>query len=59
MTFNAPRAYEIADKFRVRGKSVIFGGYHPSFLPDEVIQHADSVCLGEAELNIPRMIEDY
>jgi radical SAM superfamily enzyme YgiQ (UPF0313 family) len=59
MSFNAPRAYEIADQFRAKGKTVIFGGYHPTFMPDEAIQHADSICLGEAELNIPRMIEDY
>lgn len=59
MTYNAPRAYEIADQFRAQGKSVIFGGYHPTFMPDEAIQHADSICLGEAELNIPRMIDDY
>ena len=59
MTYNAPRAYEIADQFRARGKTVIFGGYHPSFMKDEAIRHADSICLGEAELNIPRMIEDY
>ncbi len=59
MTYNAPRAYEIADQFRAQGKSVIFGGYHPTFMPDEAIQHADSICLGEAELNIPKMIDDY
>jgi len=59
MTYNAPRAYEIADQFRAQGKTVIFGGYHSSFMKEEAIQHADSVCLGEAELNIPRMIEDY
>jgi len=59
MTYNAPRAYEIADQFRAQGKTVIFGGYHPSFMKEEAIQHADSVCLGEAELNIPKIIEDY
>ncbi|MCK3683018.1 cobalamin-dependent protein [Maribellus sp. YY47] len=35
MTYNAPRAYEIGDRFRSKGKTVIFGGYHPSFMPDE------------------------
>ncbi len=60
MTFNAPRAYEIADTFRKeKGKPVIFGGYHPTFMPEEAIQHADSVCIGEAENNVPRMIEDF
>ena len=59
MTYNSPRAYEIADQFRAQGKTVFFGGYHPSFMKEEAIRHADSICLGEAELNIPRMIEDY
>ncbi|MFH0991468.1 MAG: radical SAM protein [bacterium] len=60
MTFNAPRAYEIADEFRNhRSKPVIVGGYHPSFMPEEVLGHADAVCIGEAENNVPRMIEDF
>ena len=60
MTFNAPRAYEIADRFRrEKGKPVIFGGYHPTFMPEEAIGHADAVCIGEAENNVPRMIEDF
>ncbi|MBI4660132.1 MAG: cobalamin B12-binding domain-containing protein [Verrucomicrobia bacterium] len=60
MTFNAPRAYELAGVFRKQyGKPVIFGGYHPSLLPDEAIQHADSVCIGEAEANVPQMIRDF
>ena len=53
MTFNAPRAYEIADIFRKKKqKRVIFGGYHPTFMPEEAIKHADAVCVGEAEKNV-------
>lgn len=59
MTFNAPRAYELAARFRDRGKPVVFGGYHPSFLPNEAIAHCDSVCVGEAEISVPRMIADF
>ncbi len=60
MTFNAPRAYEIADIFRhEKRKPVIFGGYHPTFRPEEAIKHADAVCVGEAERNAPMMIRDY
>jgi radical SAM superfamily enzyme YgiQ (UPF0313 family) len=59
MTYNAPRAYSIADEFRACGTPVIFGGYHPTFLPEEAIQHADAVCIGEAENNLPRMMEDF
>jgi radical SAM superfamily enzyme YgiQ (UPF0313 family) len=60
MTFNAPHAYEIADKFRnEKGKPVIVGGYHPTFMPDEALQHADAVCIGEAEAVVPQMIQDF
>jgi len=59
MTFNAPRAYEIADRFRAKGKKVIVGGYHPSLLPNEAAQHADSVCIGEAEGTVPQLIDDF
>jgi len=59
MTFNAPRAYWIADRFREKGKTVIFGGYHPTFMPEEAVRHANAVCLGEAEGVVPRMVEDF
>jgi radical SAM superfamily enzyme YgiQ (UPF0313 family) len=59
MTFNAPRAYEIARGFRERGKTVIFGGYHPTLLPEEAAEHCDAVCVGPAEPNLPGMIEDW
>jgi radical SAM superfamily enzyme YgiQ (UPF0313 family) len=60
MTYNAPRAYRIAERFRTeRGKPVIFGGYHPTLMPEEAVQHADAVCVGDAEPNVPRMIEDF
>jgi len=49
MTANAYRAYYFADEFRKRGKKVILGGVHPTILPDEAAQHADSVVIGEAE----------
>lgn len=59
MTYNAPRAYALADEFRERGKTVIFGGYHPTLVPEEAKGHADAVCIGEAEPNLPEMIADY
>lgn len=48
-TSSAPRAYEIADEFKRKGNTVVLGGYHPSALPQEAKQHADSVVIGEAE----------
>ena len=40
------RAYTIADRFRERGVKVILGGVHPSLLPEEAKEHADSVFIG-------------
>jgi len=59
MTFNAPRAYEIADAFRRTGRPVVLGGYHPTFRPEEALAHADAVCVGEAEPNVGRLVEDF
>ena len=36
-------------EFRKRGKTVVLGGVHPTILPDEALQHADSVVVGEAD----------
>jgi radical SAM superfamily enzyme YgiQ (UPF0313 family) len=48
-TTQAPRAYQIADAFRNRGKKVILGGVHPSLMPGEAQEHADAVVIGEVE----------
>jgi len=45
----APRGYEIGDQFRQRGKKVVIGGIHASWLPEEAKRHADSVAIGEAD----------
>ena len=49
LTANAPRAYELCNEFKLRNKTVILGGVHPTILPDEALQHADCVVVGEAE----------
>jgi radical SAM superfamily enzyme YgiQ (UPF0313 family) len=59
MTPLAHRAYEIADRFRTRGKTVVLGGIHVSILPDEAAAHADCVVTGEAEDLWPSVLEDY
>lgn len=59
LTTSANHAYEMADEFRKRGKTVVLGGYHPSALPDEAKQHADSVVIGEAELSWPELLNDF
>jgi radical SAM superfamily enzyme YgiQ (UPF0313 family) len=53
------RAYAIADRFRERGVKVILGGVHPSLLPEEAKEHADSVLIGEAEGMLEKVLEDF
>jgi hypothetical protein len=40
MTFNAPRAYELAAAFKKRGKTIAFGGYHPTLMSQEAMDTA-------------------
>ncbi|MBJ6723333.1 B12-binding domain-containing radical SAM protein [Geomesophilobacter sediminis] len=58
MTALAPRAYEIAAEFSRRGKIVVAGGYHPTFLPDEASQHFNAVLVGDAEGLWPALVLD-
>ena len=49
MTAQITRAYEIADAFRARGKTVVIGGFHASNMPEEARLHSDAVVIGEGE----------
>lgn len=57
-TYNARHSYEIAARFRARGVPVVMGGYHPTFLPDEALQHGDAVVIGDAEGVWPQVVAD-
>ncbi len=58
MTAMAPRAYELARKYRERGSKVVLGGIHPSVMPEEAREYADAVVVGEAEGVWPRVLDD-
>jgi radical SAM superfamily enzyme YgiQ (UPF0313 family) len=58
MTELVPRAYHIADAYRQKGVKVVMGGIHPSVLPDEALEHADAVVVGEAEGVWPQLLAD-
>ena len=58
-TYTARRAYRIATEFRQRGAKVVLGGYHPTFLPDEALEHTDYVIRGEAEEALISFIETW
>ena len=53
------RGWEIADKFRERGKKVIFGGISTMLHAEETVEHADSVFLGEAEGRMEAVLDDF
>jgi len=59
LTPHAPRAYQIGDEFRKRGKKVVMGGIHASALPEESLNHSDAVVVGEAEGVWPQVLEDF
>ena len=57
-TSQAPRAYEIAARFRRLGVPVVMGGIHATMCVDEVMPRVDSVVTGEAEAVWPRLLAD-
>ena len=59
MVLHAPRAYQIAQRFRQRGIPVVMGGPHASSLPLEAKEYVDAVVIGEAENVWEGLIEDY
>jgi radical SAM superfamily enzyme YgiQ (UPF0313 family) len=59
MTMHATRAYEIAERFKARGITVVMGGLHASSLPDEAKEHVDAVVIGEAEGQWETLLHDF
>jgi len=59
MTPLAPRAYEIANRFRARGIPVVMGGIHVSYMTDEASRYADAIVVGEGENIWPKLLEDF
>lgn len=58
MTSTAPRGYELADiVHRKSNARVLMGGFHVSALPEEALQHADQVIVGEGENVILDVVE--
>ena len=58
MTALANRAYERPAEFRKRGIPVVLGGTHPTFCPEEALEHADAVVSGDAEGIWKKVIDD-
>ena len=56
---NAYRSYEIAKHYREKGAYVLLGGLHVSSLPDEAMQHADTIFIGPGEDTFPQFLDDF
>lgn len=52
-------AYALAARYRRAGVTVVLGGLHVSVCPQEAVDHADAVVVGEGELVWPEVLRDY
>lgn len=58
-TPDALRAYELARHFRGPERTVVLGGLHTRFMPDEAALHADTLLLSEPEEVWPQLLADH
>jgi radical SAM superfamily enzyme YgiQ (UPF0313 family) len=59
ITGTAVRAYELAAAFRGRGLPTVLGGPHVTLVPDDAQPHADSIVVGYADDEWPRLLHDF
>ncbi|TCO95710.1 B12 binding protein [Chthoniobacter flavus] len=52
-------AYAVADHYRALGIPVVMGGLHVTSLPDEALEHATAIVIGEGEPLWPRLLADF
>ncbi len=58
-TYTAKRSYQIASEYRRRGVPVVMGGFHPTLVPEEASDYAESIVVGEAENLWPTVLNDF
>lgn len=59
ITGTAKRAYELADRYRARGITVVLGGPHVTLIPEDAQPHADAIVVGYAEDTWPQLLRDF
>ena len=57
-TFAAKHAYELADRYKRDDNLIVMGGFHPTAVCDEALEHADVVLKGDAEETWGEFIKD-
>lgn len=58
-TFAAKKAYILAKKYKTLANHIVMGGFHPSIEPEECLEFADTVIIGDAEDTWGRFISDF
>jgi radical SAM superfamily enzyme YgiQ (UPF0313 family) len=51
-------AYELARQYREIGVHTVIGGLHATVLPEEALQHVDTVVVGEGEVSWVELLKD-
>jgi radical SAM superfamily enzyme YgiQ (UPF0313 family) len=51
-------AYELARQYREIGVHTVIGGLHSTALPEEALQHVDTVVVGEGEVSWVELLKD-
>lgn len=59
ITGTAPRAYELSERLRAQGKTIVLGGPHVTLIPEDAQPHADAIVTGYAEDTWPQLLRDY
>lgn len=59
LTTQVKRGWAIADEYRHRGKTVMFGGISTMLHAEETLQHADCIFLGESEGRMEEVMDDF
>ena len=59
ITGTAPRAYELAERFRAQGITAVLGGPHVTLIPEDAQPNADAIVVGYAEDSWPELLRDF
>jgi radical SAM superfamily enzyme YgiQ (UPF0313 family) len=59
ITSTIPRAFSLGDQAKSLKKTVVFGGPHVTFLPDEALAHGDFVVRGEGEETLTELLDVF
>lgn len=59
MSIGAYRAYDLAEFYKKQNTYTVAGGYHASYMNEEVQKYFNSTVSGSADGSIPAFLEDY